>query len=137
MGPPKIFSATGWPDQRPQPIGQIASVQAHPPRGSTIATAQNILNEASRIVRTELPKHLSADFGINDVAAEILSGPDCEDYIYVNVILEGGQPDPDAHELLRFNEALRPIFERAGVIPIPTISYSNARSRRPRQAQAD
>ena len=53
-----------------------------------MTTAQDILTEAARIVRTELPKYLSADFAINDVEAEIRSGPDCEDYIHVNVMLE-------------------------------------------------
>ena len=49
-----------------------------------MTTAQGILTEAARIVRTELPKYLSADFAINDVEAEIRPGPDCEDYIHVN-----------------------------------------------------
>ena len=35
-----------------------------------MTTAQDILKEAARIVRSELPKHLSADFAINDVEAE-------------------------------------------------------------------
>ena len=86
----------------------------------------DILKEAARIVRTELPKHMPHELKINDVEAECLPGPDDEDYIHVNVILDRMQPDPDARELLHFNQAIRPIFERAGVMPIPTISYSNA-----------
>ena len=49
--------------------------------------ARGILKEAARIIRTELPKHLSAGFVINNVEAETLHGPNCEDYIHVNVIL--------------------------------------------------
>ena len=87
---------------------------------------EDILKEAARIVRTELPKHMPHELKINDVEAECLPGPDCEDYIHVNVILERKQPDPDARKLLHFNQVIRPIFERAGVMLIPTISYSNA-----------
>ena len=49
--------------------------------------ARGILKEAARIIRTELPKHPSAGFVINNVEAETLQGPNCEDYIHVNVIL--------------------------------------------------
>ena len=90
-----------------------------------MTTAQDILKEAARIVHTELPKHLSTDFAINDVAAETLPGPDCEDYIHVMVILEDDHPTLDPRKLLRFSQALHPIFERAGIIPSPTISYAN------------
>ena len=35
-----------------------------------MTTAQDILKEAARIVRTELPKHLTGGFVINNVEAE-------------------------------------------------------------------
>ena len=90
-----------------------------------MTTAQDILREAARIVRAELPKHLSADFAINDVEAESRPGPDCEDYIHVNVILEDDHPQLDARKLLGFKQTLHPMFESAGIVPSPTISYSN------------
>ena len=87
------------------------------------ATA-DILKEATRIVRSELPKHLPADFVV-DVEAESQSGPYCEDYIHVNVILADDHPALDPRELLKFKQALHPMFEGAGIVPSPTISYSN------------
>ena len=57
--------------------------------------------------------------------AESRPGPDCEDYIHVNVILEDDHPELDARKLLRFKQTLHPMFERAGIVPSPTISYSN------------
>ena len=90
-----------------------------------MTTAHDILKEAARIVRTELPKHLSAEFAINDVEAESRPGSDCEEYIHVNVILEDDHPELDARKLLRFKQTLNPMFERAGIVPSPTISYSN------------
>ena len=89
-----------------------------------MTTAQDILKEAARIVRSELPKHLSADFAINDVEAESRPGGD-EDYIHVRVILEDDHPALDPRKLLRFKQTLHPMFERAGIVPSPTISYSN------------
>ena len=88
------------------------------------ATA-DILKEATRIVRDELPKHLPAEFVIDDVEAESQPGPYCEDYIHVNVILEDDHPALDPRKLLRFKQALHPMFEGAGIVPSPTISYSN------------
>ena len=85
----------------------------------------DILKEAARIVRTELPKHLSADFVINDVEAESQPGPYCEDYIHVNVILEDGHPALDPRKLQKFKQDLYPMFEQADIIPSPTISYSD------------
>ena len=90
-----------------------------------MTTAQDILKEAARIVRTELPKHLTGGFVINNVEAETLPGPEDEDYIHVNVILEDDHPELDARKLLRFKQTLHPMFERAGIVPSPTISYSN------------
>ena len=90
-----------------------------------MTTTAHILRQAERIVRTELPKHLSDSFVVDDVQAESLPGPDDEDYIHVNVILEDGHPEVDVPKVLEFNRTLRPIFERAGVKPIPAISYSN------------
>ena len=90
-----------------------------------MTTSADILKEAARIVRNELPKHLSDDFVINNVQAESLPGPDCEDYIHVMVILEDNHPELDASQLLRFKQTLHPMFERAGIVPSPTISYSN------------
>lgn len=90
-----------------------------------MTTSKNALNNAVRIVRTELPKHLSDEFKITDVQSEWLPGPDCEDYLHVNVILEDPHPEPDPRKLLQFNRTVRPMFERAGIMPIPTISYSN------------
>ncbi len=52
-----------------------------------MTTARGILKQAARIVLAELPMHLSADFVINNVEAETLHGPNCEDYIHVDVIL--------------------------------------------------
>ena len=91
-----------------------------------MTTNQDILKEAARIVRTELPKHLSDEFTINDVEAESLPGPDDEEYIHINVILKDNHPELDARELLQFKQAVRPMFENAGVMPIPAISFSNA-----------
>lgn len=85
----------------------------------------DILKEAERIVRTEFPKRMPTDFVIDDVEVEILDGPFCEDYIHLNVILEDGHPEFDGHILNRFDHDLYPIFERAGVMPVPTISYSD------------
>ena len=90
-----------------------------------MTTAQDILKKAARIVRTELPKHLSADFAINDVEAKSRPGPDCENYIHVNFIFEDDHPELDARKLLRFKQTLHPMFEHAGIVPSPTISYSN------------
>jgi hypothetical protein len=90
-----------------------------------MTTAKDILKEAARIVRAELPKHLPDDFVISNVEAESLSGPDREDYIHVNVILEDDHPELDARKLLTFKQTMHPMFERAGITPSPTISYSN------------
>ena len=90
-----------------------------------MTTSTDTLSHAARIVRAQLPKHLSDEFKITDVLSEWLSGPDCEDYIHINVILEDHHPEPDARKLLQFNHTVRPIFERAGIVPIPTISYSH------------
>ena len=88
-------------------------------------TNTDILKEAARIVRTELPNHLSARFTISDVEVEKLPGPDDEEYIHVNVILEDEHPELEPRKILEFNRAIRPMFEHAGVCPIPAISYSN------------
>ena len=90
-----------------------------------MTASTDTLNHAVRIIRAELPKHLSDEFKITDVQSEWLPGPDCEDYIHINVILEDHCPALDARKLLRFNQTVRPIFERAGIMPIPTISYSH------------
>ena len=90
-----------------------------------INITEETLTKAIRIVQTELPKHLSDSFVVDDVQAESLPGPDDEDYIHVNVILEDGHPEIDVPNLVEFTRTLRPIFERAGVKPIPAISYSN------------
>ena len=90
-----------------------------------MTTSADILKEAARIVRTELPKHLPSEFAINGVEAESLPSPDDEDYIHVNVILEDNHPELDARKLLDFKQAIRPMFEGAGVEPIPAISFSN------------
>ena len=90
-----------------------------------MTSSTDTLKQAVRIVRTELPKHLPDEFKVTDVQSEWLPGPDCEDYLHVNVIFEGYHPEPDARKLLQFNQTVRPIFERAGIMPIPTISYSN------------
>lgn len=89
-----------------------------------MTTSTDTLSHAVRIVRAELPKHLSDGFKITDVQSEWLPGPDCEDYIHINVILDDHHPEPDARKLLQFNQTVRPLFERAGIMPIPTISYS-------------
>ena len=89
-----------------------------------MTTAQDILKEAARIVRSELPKHLSADFAINDVEAESRPGGE-EDYIHVRVILEDDHPALDPRKLMNFKRDINPIFERAGITPSPTISYAN------------
>ena len=91
-----------------------------------MTTNTDVLNNAARIVRTELPKHLSTEFVINEVEAELLPGPNYEDYIHVNVIPQDDHPELDARKLLDFKQAIRPIFEHAGVEPIPAISFSNA-----------
>ena len=90
-----------------------------------MTTKTDILKEAARIVRTELPNHLSDQFKISDVQVERLPGPDDEDYIHVNVILEDDHPELEPRKILDFNRAIRPMFEYAGVCPIPAISYSN------------
>lgn len=87
--------------------------------------SEHILHEAARIVRTGLPRYLSVEFVVSDVRTESRPGPDGEDYIHVNVILEDGHPGLDFRKVLEFSQAIRPEFERAGVTPIPTISYSN------------
>ncbi len=89
-----------------------------------IATA-DILKEAPRILRSEFPKHLPADFVVDDVEAESQLGPYCEDYIHVNVILDDDHPALDPRQLPKFKQALRPMFEGAGIVSSPTISYSN------------
>ena len=90
-----------------------------------MTTDTDILKEAARIVRTELPNHLSDRFTISDVEVERLPGPDDEEYIHVNVILEDEHPELEPRKILEFNRAIRPMFEHAGVWPIPAISYSN------------
>ena len=90
-----------------------------------MTTTSDILEQAVSIVKSELPKHWSTDIKMNDVRAEWLLGPDDEEYIHLNVILEDGHPDIDVRKVLDFNRALRPMFERASVKPIPAISYSN------------
>ena len=90
-----------------------------------MTTSEDILKEADRIVRTELHKHLPGAFAINGVEAESLPGPDDEDYIHVNVILEDNHPELDPRKLLDFKQAIRPMFEGPGVEPIPAISFSN------------
>ena len=89
-----------------------------------MTVTSDILKEASRIVRNELPKHLPAEFVIDGVEVESQPGPYCEDYIHVNVILEDNHPDLDPRKLLRFKQALYMMFEQAGIVPSPTISYS-------------
>ena len=90
-----------------------------------MTAATDTLEEAARIVRNELPKHLPSEFVIDDVEAESLPGPCCEDYIHVNVILEDDHPALDPRKLLRFKQDTQPMFESAGIVPSPTISYSN------------
>ena len=91
---------------------------------AVIITGEN-LAEAIRIVRAELPKHLSNQFVVDDVRAESLPGPDDEDYIHVNVIMEDGHPEMDIPRLVEFNRVIRPLFESAGIKPVTPISYSN------------
>ena len=90
-----------------------------------MTTTGKMLEAATRIVRNELPKYLSGELRMNDVRAECLPGPDDEDYIHVNVILEDSNARIDVKNVLEFNKKLRPLFERAGVKPCPTISYSS------------
>lgn len=85
----------------------------------------DMLKKAKRIVWAELPKYLSGDFVIDDVEAEVLDGPFCEDYIHVRVILKDGHPNLDAHRTGDFRYYTYAVFEDAGVIPPPTISFSN------------
>lgn len=90
-----------------------------------MTTTGEMLEAAARIVRNELPEYLPGDLRMNDVRAECLPGPDGEDYIHVNVILEDGHADIDVKRVLEFNRKLRPLFESAGVKPAPAISYSS------------
>lgn len=90
-----------------------------------MTTTEKMLQTAARIVRSELPTYLPGDLRMNDVKAECLPGPDDEDYIHVNVILEDGHVEIDVKNVLEFNRKLRPLFERAGVKPVPAISYSS------------
>lgn len=90
-----------------------------------MTTKNDMPERAARIVKDELPKHWSGDIKMNDVRGEWLPGPDDEDYIHLNVSLDDGHPEIDVRKVLDFNRTLRPIFERAGVRPIPVISYSN------------
>ena len=90
-----------------------------------MTTNTDILKEAVRTVRTELPNHLSDRFTISDVEVEKLAGPDDEEYIHVNVVLEDEHLELEPRKILEFNRAIRPMFEHAGVCPIPAISYSN------------
>lgn len=96
-----------------------------------MTTSTDILREAARVVREELPKHFAEEFTISDVQAESLPGPYGEDYIHVNVILEDGHPELEAWKVVEFSGTMRPLLENAGVSPIPGISYSN-RSEFPR-----
>ena len=89
-----------------------------------MTSTAKMLDAAARVVRNELPKYLAGDLRMNDVRAECLPGPDDEDYIHVNVILEDGHAEIDVKKVLEFNRKLRPLFERAGVKPVPAISYS-------------
>lgn len=85
----------------------------------------DILKEAERIVRTEFPKRMPTDFVINDVEVDVREGPFCEDYIHVRIILEDDHPEFDGHVLNKFSLDTYAIFEGAGVVPVPTISYSD------------
>ena len=92
-----------------------------------MTTKNDMPQRAARIVKDELPKHWSGGIRVNDVRGEWLPGPDDEDYIHLNIILEDGHPDIDVRKVLDFDRTLHPIFERAGVQPIPVISYSNTK----------
>ena len=84
-----------------------------------------ILERAKRITWTELPKYLTREFVIDDIEAEILDGPFCEDYMHLNVILEDGHPGLDVRKTLKFRRETYSVFEDAGVIPVPVISFSD------------
>ncbi len=90
-----------------------------------MTTTEKMLQAAARVVRNELPAYLPGDLRMSDVRAECLPGPDDEDYIHVNVILEDGNARIDVKNVLECNRKLRPLFERAGVKPVPAISYSS------------
>ena len=82
------------------------------------------LNQAARIVRDELTKHLPHRVIINDVEAENRPAED-DDYIHIVVILEDYHPELTTRDLLKFRHAMQPMFEKAGIVPSPTISYAN------------
>ena len=87
----------------------------------------DMLKAAERIVWVELPKYLpkGEGFVIDEIESEVLDGPFCEDYMHLNVILEDGHPDLDVRETLKFRRETYPVFEDAGVIPVPVISFSD------------
>ena len=94
----------------------------------------DMMREAKRIVWAELPKYLTEGEGfvIDEIQSEILDGPFCEDYMHLNVILEDGHPDLDARKTVKFRHEMYTLFESAGVIPVPAISFSD-RSEFPRR----
>ena len=101
------------------------------PDGDYAIVTDETLKEAKRIVRAELPKYLGGEFVIDDIEAEVLDGPFGWDYIHLNVILQDGHPYLDARRTGDFRYYTYSVFENAGVIPIPVVSFSN-RSEIPR-----
>ena len=77
------------------------------------------------IITTELPKYLSHEFIVNDVTAENRPGSDEEDYVHVRVILEDDHPKLDPQKMLDFRRDMHNLFEQAGIVHPPNISYSN------------
>ena len=90
-----------------------------------MTTTAETLSKATNIIRTELPSHLTGDFVIDGVEAECRPGPENEDYIHIMVILKDNHPDLAPRKVLEFSQAVTPLFEQAGIIPSPTISYAN------------
>ena len=89
-----------------------------------MTTAAYILAQTARIVKDELPQHMPDGFTIDDVQVEYRQGPEDEDYIHVNVILQDDHPDLDPRKQIQSNRTLHDAFIRAGIDPTPVISYS-------------
>ncbi len=83
------------------------------------------LAKIADIIWSQLPKYLPNDFIINEVKAENLPGPDDEDYVHVVVILEDDHPQLDPRKTLEFSSDMRALFEEAGIVHSPNISYAN------------
>ena len=83
------------------------------------------LEKISSVIRAELPKYLSHEFVIYDVTAENRPGPDDEDYVHIQVILEDDHTKLDTPVLMRFRTDMGDLFEQLEIPHNPNISYAD------------